>query len=366
LIVGGLLGDRLFVCNERGLSRCHSFLPGGITVVLLSCVFGLVAAMLLAMNVGYPASSLLNPRDIVKIGETYASLRYSRSTGIPFLVNVLNAFFYAGMIYSGIWAKVHANRWRRYIVVLPLFVGLLLAFLVNARTNLIWGVIFMLSSYMAGSVFRGDHRGFFNAKRIFLGAVLFVSLILFYIALQTFRDPRYADIHLSILKARVSILSPPVAFSIWLKENWRSIDPAWGAKTFGGVFDLLGLVERKQGVGWEGTAFQVDGRIFHPNVYTAFRQFIEDFTLPGAMFLQFLIGIIVGLAYRHSEQGHFVWIAPLCLFYALVMGSYLANFMYYNSLLLGWVLFVIVGVAPCYFPFVVGGILRGRKKTTLV
>ncbi len=348
LILGGLASDKLFVLREQRPPQCHSFLLGGRMIILSSSILGLLAAVLLARNIGYPASSILSPQGIIRLGEKYASLRYSQGKGLPFFVNVLNAFFYAGMIYSGVWVKVSANRWHRFIVILPLGVGLLLAFLVNARTNLIWGIIFMISAYMAGSVFRGEHREFFTMKRIIAGMTIFVLLIAFYIVLQTFRDPRYADIQLSILKARVSILSPPIAFSVWLKENWKLLDPSWGAKTFGGVFDILGLVERKQGVGWEGTVFQVNGQIFRPNVYTAFRQLIEDFTLPGTMLMMFVLGIIVSTAYKRLEQGHFAWIPVLSLFYALVVGSYLANFMYYNSLLLSWVIFSVIIISPCY------------------
>ena len=90
-----------------------------------------------------------------------------------------------------------------------------------------------------------------------------------------------------------------------------------------------------QALGWEGTDFIG----YQPNVYTAFRQVIEDFTFPGSLLFLFGVGTFTGLAYHKISLGRSRWVPPLALFYAVVLGSYLANWLNYSSLVCAWLMF---------------------------
>jgi hypothetical protein len=139
-----------------------------------------------------------------------------------------------------------------------------------------------------------------------------------------------------IAKARVATLSSPMSFSHWLRDDWLSVEPAWGARTLGGVYDQLGLAERQPGIWSDDLEFQVG-----TNIYGAFRQVVEDVTLPGTIVLFAVLGMVCGLAYRRVLEGAVGWLPALAVFYALVLGSYFSNWMAYNSCLFGWVLFTV-------------------------
>ena len=113
-----------------------------------------------------------------------------------------------------------------------------------------------------------------------------------------------------------------------------------GAGLFGGVFDLLGIAPRVQGLWADVDVLGPDEQV--SNVHTVFRQLIEDFTVPGAAVLVFLCGIASGTAYRRLRDGRVEWLTVLVCFYVFVMPSYLASVYNYNSILLAVVFFAVL------------------------
>jgi oligosaccharide repeat unit polymerase len=146
------------------------------------------------------------------------------------------------------------------------------------------------------------------------------------------------DSELALLKTRVNLFSSPAVFSQWLEVEGGNLDPAWGAHTFGGPAKLLEGESRVRSLGWQGTSVELAGYVFTPNVYTAFRQLIEDFTLPGALVVMLLWGGLSGRAYWEVLRGKRRWLPVLILFYSVTLASYLSNWMNYNTLLLAWLM----------------------------
>jgi len=317
-------------CREYGI-YC------GKQIIILSFLAGIASVLVLVHYIGYPVYSLLNPKLIIEIGLRYASRRYGLGLGTPLFSNLLNVFLYLGAIYGGMWL-VLAPKKEKYWSFGPLFIGLLQAFLVNARTNFIWMLAFFISGYLVASIFAGHELPLFSKQHVISVAILIVGFVFLYFVLQIFRESGGSGRHFS--KTVVSMLTPPFLFSVWLKQHWGVMTPALGVKTFGGLADLLGLSHRQPGLGWEGMSVVYRSILFKPNVYTAFRQIIEDTTLLGVLPFFLVLGIVSGMSYHKIKQGKSSWIPILILFYAVTLGSYLANMLNYNTILFAWLLFV--------------------------
>ncbi|MBA7678251.1 hypothetical protein ES703_86524 [subsurface metagenome] len=310
----------------------------GKQIVTISALFGLLASYILASRVIHPSSILSDPTIIIQIGRSYAKMRYVYGQGQPLIVSILNAFLYFGSIYAGAWLATRPFKRFRIFCILPLLVGLLQAVLTSARTGTIWLFTLFIAGYLATLVLNHRHINFLTIKRIIIIILILSLFVIHFFLLQVAREDRGFQEYQ--MKTRVSMLSSPVAFSNWLKEKGSYVRPAWGAKTFGGLFDLLGIAERRQALGWEGSMIIVDGQEFFPNVYTAFRQLIEDFTIVGALIVFVGWGVLIGKAYRAVLNGKTTYLPLLVLFYGTTLGSYLANWLNYNSLLFGWLLFL--------------------------
>jgi oligosaccharide repeat unit polymerase len=308
-------------------------------LLVLSSISGLGVGVLLITVAGIPLGEVIrHPALIADIGRQFATLRYGFEESPPVAVSLLNGVqFFSGCL-AGVWFACDGSAGRRLIGVLPLLPAILNSFLVNARTGLYWQIIFVLSSYAACVVLKRLHVQFGGGRRLMHGVALVGAFVAFYVAIQIIREGESADLRAAwTTKTRVSTLAPPMSFSHWLRDGWIEERPAWGARTFGGVFDQLKIVERRPGLGWEE-----DLEIpVNTNVYTAFRQLIEDATVPGSILALFVSGLIAGRAYLRVLSGAFGWVPVLAVCYAAVIGSYLANWMTYNSCLLGWALFTL-------------------------
>ena len=314
---------------------------GQFWIILLSLA-GFVAAFILIANSGTSFRAVVsNPFSMIEIGQGYANLRYGYGEGSPFIVTILNVFLYLACMLGGVWLATADTFRKRLLGALPLLAGMLQAVLVSARTGFIWMCVVLAASYLASVILFKRAVRIPTAKSLFfVGAVGMTMLSVFVFLIQVTRHDLLYDPWSVMFTVRVGLFGSPVAFSQWLRANWDIVTPQWGVKTFGGLADLLGIATRGQGLGWEGISvagFQGET----PNVYTAFRQLIEDFTVPGTIAVFFCLGMLTGAAYRRVSEGRIAWVPVLALFYGVTLGSYLANWLTYNTILFAWLLFFV-------------------------
>jgi oligosaccharide repeat unit polymerase len=126
----------------------------------------------------------------------------------------------------------------------------------------------------------------------------------------------------------------PAAFADWYAHN-ESSDPDWGARTFAGEFDLLQIKGRTVGMYLE-TSNVVSTEI--TNVYTLFRNLIEDFTLLGATVICACIGGLTGWIYiRTRENSSLSAVFWLSAYYAAMVYSPIVSLFSFNGAILAWV-----------------------------
>jgi len=84
------------------------------------------------------------------------------------------------------------------------------------------------------------------------------------------------------------------------------------------------------------------------NIYTLFRGLIQDFTLPGALIVLWIVGVIAGYAYNQTARGHLTWMPILIAFYAFAC-DFLTSIFNYNSILFAWVGLTVYIWGICFY-----------------
>jgi oligosaccharide repeat unit polymerase len=125
----------------------------------------------------------------------------------------------------------------------------------------------------------------------------------------------------------------PAAFANWYAHVDDS-DPEWGYRTFSGEFDLLHLKKRVVGK-YTGMSNVVGTAV--TNIYTLFRDLIEDFTVTGAALICVAIGGLSGWTYRRRSSNVRSALFWLSAFYALILFSPIVSLFAFNGPGLAWV-----------------------------
>jgi hypothetical protein len=68
------------------------------------------------------------------------------------------------------------------------------------------------------------------------------------------------------------------------------------------------------------------------NIYTAFRPLIQDFTIPGALFILALLGFVGGIGFRLVAMGRWSGMPLLLAAYVTIFWTPITWFWIYNSL----------------------------------
>jgi oligosaccharide repeat unit polymerase len=214
------------------------------------------------------------------------------------------------------------------------------SFINAARANSLMCIVFVGSGYLATRLAVLRERKKFSVKRLIPYGVALLVLVSFWLGIDAVRShTEESDIDTSEIRARLKAytLGYLPTFSYWVDRREDILvepgRPTLGAYTFGGIFDSLGIQQRKPGVyqefvqlgDWIGEPDQIS------NLYTTFRSVIEDFSLTGAVLFLGLFGFLSGWSYRRAKAGSTLWIPLLALCYAFWLWSPLGSLFTYNG-----------------------------------
>jgi len=340
VVIGARQNPFIIRISKAGVRRTYHLVMGK-WLLLLAAVAGIGAALALALGAGFSPSALLSLNKWNQVGMHYARSRYIAGQPAPLTVNILSTFLYMGAGLGGVWVATHRRRRAQVWGTLPLVLGLVQAFLTNSRAGLMWQLTLFVGSYAASLVLTGQDRTFLSLKRIVQVITGILLFIVVFVVIQAIRDSgTLVGASLPLTKLQIYALSPPFAFSHWLRDAGSKVQPQGGGYTFGWLGYFLGI-RGEPGLGWEGTSIRLGGRTWSPNIYTAFRLLVEDFAPGGALVAFAIFGVVIGTAYHEVHKGKSGWLPLLALFYAVTLGSYLSNWMTYTTPFLGWVLFAL-------------------------
>ncbi|HET8623229.1 MAG TPA: hypothetical protein VFM14_06680 [Gemmatimonadales bacterium] len=105
------------------------------------------------------------------------------------------------------------------------------------------------------------------------------------------------------------------AFAIWFdQEGFRATDLDLGARTFRRIVEVVGITQP--------IAPAIEVGFTSSNIYTVFRDLIEDFGSVGAMLFVFVYGMVALLTFRRVTGGDLRAIPLLALVFAFAFTSF--------------------------------------------
>lgn len=250
-----------------------------------------------------------------------------------------------GMLFAG------ARSWKDQVIGLAgIIPEILLCFAFSGRSGLVTVFAFWFSGYFCVQILiRGTAVALFTRQKIaavlalifglFVPGVVILQLLrqvytpgglgvsgLFSLYKESVRWDTYPE---AWMYMRHAFFGQVVAFSTWFDMAWADPPIPSPAFLFAGPLTLLGFFDR------DGTPME-SVEVEHgvpTNVYTPFRPLVDAFSFPGSLLVLFLLGLLMGWAFRRTKERSWKALSVLIIFYAdtLIGGCIVFR---YNSFIL--------------------------------
>lgn len=151
--------------------------------------------------------------------------------------------------------------------------------------------------------------------------------------------------YVGITKLRID--TGAVAQSWKINSNnifWHKEDLQYGAMTFMGIANAIGLAERKFGLYRDFLSFGRLDKTMQSNVYTLFRLLIDDFGKIGALLFMFILGFASAKSIVFIKKRKIIFLSQafLVAIYCLIMWSFATSIWAYTSILCAYGLAFII------------------------
>ena len=290
-----------------------------------------------------------NPKDIFNIGtllrmnnaisiDRYSGAEYSNPIN-----QVLLVFSYTAPLFGGFCYRL-VGRYGKTVSLCSIIPCVFVAFTQAMKMGMItsmflWicGLLVCSFSYNLSLKIRTKYLLIIVSSGILFLGMLFVSMIL-----------RTGELSERIVdditnKFYTYAFGYVPCFDIWFDSNNVS-EYSYGAKTFFGISNALGILERAAGIYQEWIPFGKDGFKGESNVYTVFRVLVEDFgPAPSCLVLMGLGGLSSTVTQNlRAYRNIFINQIILSAIYAYILWSFVTSFFAYTSYLAMFVMVYIL------------------------
>jgi oligosaccharide repeat unit polymerase len=284
----------------------------------------------------------VSPISFLGLGHLWSVQRYDYGELEPWPVRLTIMWVYPAALLGGIAFATGKNRGTKFLTLLPFLAAFLVGAIVAARAGMLISLICWFSGFFG--VKHWQYKGaypLFRRRFVLVFGALSLAVFVLFVLVDVLRQSvggQISDITLDVQRLSKYSFGSLAAFSSWFHQ-YKPDSATFGAYTFGGIFDLLGLQHREIGL-YEAMVTLPGGE--ETNIYTALRGLIQDFTLGGAVFLAFLVSFVSGLLL--SSLSRRTWISILfgAGYYAFILGSPLTSVFTYNGIVLAWIVAAIV------------------------
>jgi oligosaccharide repeat unit polymerase len=335
-----------------GLVGNHAGLPGPRTPVAsptalrvlrrvtLACVLVGAADVAYLFHLrGYSASGVLSFAILSQVIDMNRTESYAGELDTTVLQRLAFITLYVGALYGGVLFRTSSLRADKVRGLLALSFVVFVNALHGSRFGSIYGGGFWLSSFLSAHVLMTNPTEGTPAKFLVrFGLAGGVVVFLFAIGTMALRYAMFLDTE----GGRVGwlyIISDPfgfhAAFSLWFSDMWPNPDgPLWGARTFRRLYGLIAGNTPE-------LYLPVDVGFNSSNVYTIFRELIEDFTLVGSVLLLAGVGFVGRRAFLQAARGHHSAIPTLAIVYAFLITSVASSAFGYTTIIAAAVIFAV-------------------------
>lgn len=306
-------------------------------IVCIVTVVGFIKPIYDLTSQGFNVFLMREIEDIVAMNNEMSVQRYSDAVETSNATQLLGVFSYAAPMLAG-FCLPHFRGWKRVVCFLSLVSSIFGALTQGAKMGLLMSVFTMLTGYLVSCRSLGKRLDLANANILKWGVAV-LALFATLVVSMVFRAGQVdGDTLVSVLEKFVSYaLGSVPCFDSWFVMAPVSLDAhTFGAKTFWGISNFLGVLNRESGIYQEMISFGKNGLDGLSNVFTIFRVLIEDFGYITPLLLAFLLGYgtkRVYVALPIQGKGRSVYQVLLMAIYAYIFWSFVTSFFAYTTYL---------------------------------
>lgn len=337
---GAMGGNKIAIFNDdkRSWIPCNEKFVMQVLSILI--IFALCNPLLSLYKLGFNISALLELNSLLVVNNTASVIRYTQHVKVSTLNQIFLCFTYVAPLYGGYVYRISGKK-VRILSLLSILPGVFVALTQAVKMAFITSSMLWISGFMVCSLlYKKEYFLSFNKiLRLSVGAVFFLGILFLSMMFRIGRlDGRTAEV-VSQKYVAYSMGHLP-AFDNWYDSyNEISFPHTYGAKTFYGVSNYLGILKRKQGLFSEFTIINKEGG--GTNVYSIFRLLVEDFGTVGCCVFMLLVGFFMQYVYKLLCAGVFPYLSVvlLSMIYFTIFWSFATSIFVYTSYIVMFVLF---------------------------
>ena len=335
--IGSIIGVKISPVNKIALKlknniedTIYKMKNIGKTVTIFSFI-GFIGTLFLMNSLGKNISIFFSLEAIQSLSASVSEARYVDGFKPPLIYNICLSFNYAGALLGGMLRALKSTK----ISYLPFVPILMSTIIMTTKAGILFSIFLWLAGLLAMRIKIGKLE--IEKKTIIqlslsstlITSIFIISSLLRY-SMESFSDLKFIYEKLTVYY--VGFLS---GYSQWFDGiNLVYFEKGFGSYTFAGLFDMLGIQTRGQGI----ISNTVRVGNFETNIYTVFRYIIQDFGLLGSLVFLFLIGLLSGCLYQLVIRGSYLAIPLLAIFYAQLLFSNTTTIIGYNTIVLAFLI----------------------------
>ena len=345
--LGSLAVSRMRLKSDHRIRVVPMSQTGMRRFLLILTGLAFIGPLISLMKNGFSLSNILNLDDLMDMNHEMAEDRYASDLNSSPIDRVFSFFIYLAPLCGGTFYHfLKGKKWFSVISILP---GLFTALTAGAKMGFITSVELWLTGFIMGSLFTGTKL---KMKRSFvglaLGAVAFIAVLLLSMMF------RIGEVSVEVFqivtdKMVIYAIGSVPAFDQWFDTNAFHLSSwSFGAKTFYGISNAIGLMKREGGVYSDLAVVSVMGG--STNVFTIFRALIEDFGVIGSIMFSFVVGAFNQLLFNTLRAKRYPLLCGslLAASYFYILWSFVISIFAYASYFVVFVLYFFVIKYACY------------------
>ena len=319
---------------EPSLEEATPVFPHIRLIAALSVVVGLGEIYYLFARHGYSWREVLTLTAIAQLtADNRADYGYGDlQQGV--VERIVFALMYLAPLFGGILFRTARGRTDRLLGLLTLALPVLITGFYGSRMGILYAGSFWLATYLVASALRSGRQASLSAGLLLriaaAGVVIMLGLSGLAQALRYTANVQYLD-WFRIFADPFGFLA---AFGIWYDDHGFQLSGFYyGARTFRRVVELIGISQPL------APAIQVG--FTSSNIYTVFRDLIEDFGHIGALLFLFTYGYIGYVAFSRVVAGRLKYVPLAGLVFAFALTSFAISIFLYTVTSLAVFIFAI-------------------------
>lgn len=301
--------------------------------MIIALVLGMLSSFAFAVGSGVSVPDMMDIERLVVISNQLYVARYAEGGAppAPAFSQALLPFVYLAPALGGlVFVMLRGWRWK-LLAILTMLPAIAVTLLQTTKAAVLFSGTLWLCSYFAARLRFGNikviTRGHLAVATVL---VLIVTVFFFGVGLARMATTDTALAPIVRLKLVTAAFGHMSVFSTWLSEYWnQSYSPTLGTYTFAGPLEMMGVRQRIPGI-FENVVELIAGET--SNIYTGFRPLIQDFTMPGAIAILAVLGLVAGASYRAVAAGNWGAVPVLVAAYMTMLWTPITWFWIYNSL----------------------------------